>query len=211
MRCSSECFRITLTSVNAALPRPPSGRMLLSLGDVRSDIHMNNQFVTTRENLSAAERLVREHLNITASGDTDAVGANVTSDYFNHRSADEPMEPRQHGPEGLRATIRWLHRAFAEMRFEFHGSTHRGRPGGGARHPACPPARTLRCARLSRRTSDRCCTSTRCPQFWGVWRKEGESSRRSEGGGSYSHEGSEEGRRRGGYWSCRSWHKPTRG
>jgi predicted ester cyclase len=94
--------------------------MLLSLGDVRSDIHMNNQFVTTPENLRATERLVREHLNITASGDIDAVEANVTSDYFNHRSADEPMETRQHGPEGLRATIRWLHRAFAEMRFEFH-------------------------------------------------------------------------------------------
>jgi predicted ester cyclase len=81
---------------------------------------MNNQFVTTTENPSAAERLVREHLNITASGDIEAVEANVTSDYFNHRSADEPMETRQHGPEGLRATIRWLHRAFADMRFEFH-------------------------------------------------------------------------------------------
>lgn len=30
------------------------------------------------------------------------------------------MEARQRGPEGLKATIRWLHRAFTDMRFEFH-------------------------------------------------------------------------------------------
>ena len=66
------------------------------------------------------ERLVREHLNITARGDIEAVEANVTSDYFNHRCADEPMETRQRGPEALQATIRWLHRAFTDMRFEFH-------------------------------------------------------------------------------------------
>lgn len=67
-----------------------------------------------------AERLAREHLRIVAAGDQDAVATNVTSDYFNHRSADEPIEARQKGPEGLKATIRWLHRAFTDMRFEFH-------------------------------------------------------------------------------------------
>jgi predicted ester cyclase len=67
-----------------------------------------------------AEQLVREHLNLTARGDLAAAGSNVTSDFFNHRSADEPIEARQHGPQGLRATIRWLHRAFTDMRFEFH-------------------------------------------------------------------------------------------
>ena len=67
-----------------------------------------------------AERVAREHLQIVAAGDYGAVAANVTSDYFNHRSADEPVEARQRGPEGLKATMRWLHRAFAEMRFEFH-------------------------------------------------------------------------------------------
>ena len=81
---------------------------------------MNNRIVTTPENLSATERLVREHLNITASGDTEAVERNVTSDFFNHRCIDEPMEARQRGPEGLKATIHWLHRAFTDMRFEFH-------------------------------------------------------------------------------------------
>ena len=81
---------------------------------------MNNQFVTTHESSSAAERLAREHLNITAGGNFQAVEGNVTPDYFNHRSADEPMETRQRGPEGLKATMRWLHRAFADMRFEFH-------------------------------------------------------------------------------------------
>lgn len=81
---------------------------------------MNNQFVTAHESSSAAERLAREHLNITAGGNFQAVEGNVTPDYFNHRSADEPMETRQRGPEGLKATMRWLHRAFADMRFEFH-------------------------------------------------------------------------------------------
>jgi predicted ester cyclase len=66
------------------------------------------------------EQLVREHLDLTARGDIGAVAANVTSDYFNRRCADEPMETRQRGPEALRATIRWLHRAFTDMRFEFH-------------------------------------------------------------------------------------------
>lgn len=64
--------------------------------------------------------MAREHLRIVAAGDQDAVSANVTPDYFNHRSADEPIEARQRGPAGLKATIRWLHRAFADMRFEFH-------------------------------------------------------------------------------------------
>jgi hypothetical protein len=51
---------------------------------------MNDRSVTAIGSLGAPERLVREHLNITASGDFDAVEANVTADYFNHRSADEP-------------------------------------------------------------------------------------------------------------------------
>lgn len=67
-----------------------------------------------------AERLASDHLNITASGDFEAVVGNVTADYYNHRCADEPLETRGRGPEALKATIRWLHRAFADMRFEFH-------------------------------------------------------------------------------------------
>ncbi|GAA5052263.1 ester cyclase [Haladaptatus pallidirubidus] len=55
-----------------------------------------------------------------ATADRAAVNTYVTPDYFNHRSADEPMEARQRGPEGPKATIRWLHRAFTDMRFEFH-------------------------------------------------------------------------------------------
>lgn len=65
-------------------------------------------------------QLVREHLNLTARGDLDAVEANVSSDFFNHRSADEPMEARQRGPGASKATIRWLRRAFTDMRFEVH-------------------------------------------------------------------------------------------
>ena len=70
--------------------------------------------------MNDTERLVRDHLEITARGDLTAVDANVTADYFNHRSADEPLDTRQRGPEALKATIRWLHRAFTDLRFEFH-------------------------------------------------------------------------------------------
>jgi hypothetical protein len=67
-----------------------------------------------------AESLAREHLRLVAAGDESAVAQNVTPDYFNRRSADEPLGTRQRGPEGLKETIRWLHRAFADMRFEVH-------------------------------------------------------------------------------------------
>ena len=38
------------------------------------------------------ERLVQD-LRIVADADVEAIDASVTSDYFNHRSADEPMAP----------------------------------------------------------------------------------------------------------------------
>ena len=66
------------------------------------------------------EDVAREHLRIFAAGDLDAVDANVTSDYLNHRSADEPLAARVRGPEGFKATLRWAQRAFSEMRFEVH-------------------------------------------------------------------------------------------
>ncbi len=66
------------------------------------------------------EQLVREHLELTARADFAAAERNVSPDFFNHRCADEPMDARGRGPEALKATIRWLHRAFTEMRFEFH-------------------------------------------------------------------------------------------
>lgn len=81
---------------------------------------MTNASISSHENRATAERLAREHLNITASGDIEAVEGNVTPDYFNHRCADEPMETRRRGPGALKATIVWLHRAFSDMRFEFH-------------------------------------------------------------------------------------------
>lgn len=64
-----------------------------------------------------AEALACEHLHILAAGDMQAAAVNVTQDYFNHRSADEPLEARVRGPSGYAATIRWIHRAFADMRF----------------------------------------------------------------------------------------------
>ena len=69
---------------------------------------------------SETETLARDHLHIVACGDMQAAALNVTPAYFNHRSADEPMEARQRGPAGYRATIGWLHRAFTDMRFEIH-------------------------------------------------------------------------------------------
>ena len=53
---------------------------------------MSDGIVPPDDNLSVAERLIREHLNLTARGDLEAAEANVTSDFFNHRCTDEPME-----------------------------------------------------------------------------------------------------------------------
>ncbi len=81
---------------------------------------MNGQVEIDQGSMSQAERAAREHLRIVADGDEHAVTTNVTADYFNQRSADEPMAARQRGPAALTATIRWLHRAFTDMRFEVH-------------------------------------------------------------------------------------------
>lgn len=79
---------------------------------------MSAQPVENAVNEEDSKRLALEHLRIVAEGDFDAVDGNVTPDYFNLRSADEPLETRVPGPDGLKATIRWLHRAFADLRFE---------------------------------------------------------------------------------------------
>ena len=60
---------------------------------------MTGPLEANRSTMGDAERVAREHLSIVASGDQGAVAANVTSDYFNHRSADEPIEARQRGPK----------------------------------------------------------------------------------------------------------------
>ena len=67
-----------------------------------------------------AARVAVEHLEIVARGDLDAVEGNVTADFLNHRSTQEPLETRAPGPAGLKATIAWLHRAFTDMRLECH-------------------------------------------------------------------------------------------
>jgi ketosteroid isomerase-like protein len=67
-----------------------------------------------------AGRIAVEHLEIVARGDLEAVDGNVTEDFLNHRSAQEPLESRERGPAGLKATIAWLQQAFSDMRFECH-------------------------------------------------------------------------------------------
>jgi hypothetical protein len=102
-------------------PRLPSRPRFAPLGEWTSHPHQPmTQPSDTSAGMPEAERLAREHLRIVAEGDEDAVAANVTPDYFNHRSADEPMATRQRGPVAVIATIRWLHRAFTDMRFEVH-------------------------------------------------------------------------------------------
>jgi predicted ester cyclase len=79
---------------------------------------MNSQVEVQSHAISQAEHLAREHLRIFADGDLEAVAGNVTANYLNHRSADEPIEARVRGPEGYKATLRWAQRAFTQMRFE---------------------------------------------------------------------------------------------
>lgn len=66
------------------------------------------------------ESIAREHLRIFTAGDHTAVVGNVTDDYLNHRSADEPAAARQRGPDGFNATLTWIARAFTDLRFEVH-------------------------------------------------------------------------------------------
>lgn len=67
-----------------------------------------------------ARRLVEEQFVLIETGDLALAGRNVTAGFVNHRSVDEPLAARQIGPEGLKATVTWLQRAFADIRFEIH-------------------------------------------------------------------------------------------
>lgn len=95
--------------------REPSEELGDSLSESSDERNAPDAAIRSRH-----ESLAREHLRIVATADFDAVDDNVTSDYFNHRSTDEPLETRRRGPDALKATIRWLHRAFTDVRFEFH-------------------------------------------------------------------------------------------
>ena len=66
------------------------------------------------------EVVVREHFRIVAEGELEAMDDNVTADFLNIHSADEPLAARQPGPDGLRATSLWLRDTFADLRFEIH-------------------------------------------------------------------------------------------
>ena len=67
-----------------------------------------------------AERLVREQFRIIETGELDLADANVTPGYVNHRAVHEPLAARGQGPEALKATARWLRRAFGDLRFDIH-------------------------------------------------------------------------------------------
>ena len=66
------------------------------------------------------EAVIREHFRIVAAGDLTAMDDNVSADFLNVRSAEEPLAARRRGPDGLRATSLWLRRTFADLRFEIH-------------------------------------------------------------------------------------------
>lgn len=75
---------------------------------------------TSTDSELARKDVAFEHLRIFAAGDVGAVAANVTADYVNRRSADEPWDARQRGPEAFKVTLAWIQRAFTDMRFELH-------------------------------------------------------------------------------------------
>ena len=87
---------------------------------------MTASIQTAPSAMTEAEKVAREHLRIFAVGDEAAVAANVSLDYVNLRSLEEPAATRVPGPEGFKATIRWAHRAFKDMRFEFHQAVVNG-------------------------------------------------------------------------------------
>jgi ketosteroid isomerase-like protein len=65
-----------------------------------------------------AIRLVREQFAVIETGDLALAEANVTADFFNHRSAHEPRAARTRGPAALHATATWLRRAFSDLQFD---------------------------------------------------------------------------------------------
>ena len=73
--------------------------------------------MATRDEIEA---VIREHFRIVAEGELEAMDDNVTADFLNLRSVDEPLQAREPGPDGLRATSLWLRQAFADLRFEIH-------------------------------------------------------------------------------------------
>lgn len=66
------------------------------------------------------QHAAHENFRLIEDYDLDAVVANVTGDFVNRRSADEPMAARTPGPDGMAATVAWLNRAFTNIRFEIH-------------------------------------------------------------------------------------------
>jgi hypothetical protein len=64
---------------------------------------MHVQAVTTGATRDEIEALVREHFRIVAEGEREAMDHNVTADFLNIRSAEEPLAARQPGRAGLRA------------------------------------------------------------------------------------------------------------
>ncbi len=70
--------------------------------------------------VAVVQRAARENFRLIEDHDLDAVAANVTVDFVNRASADEPMTARTPGPEGMAATVTWLNRAFADIRFDIH-------------------------------------------------------------------------------------------
>ena len=70
--------------------------------------------------IAAMAHAAHENFRLIEDHDLDAVAANVTADFVNWRSADEPMAARMPGAKGMAATVTWLNRAFAGLRFEIH-------------------------------------------------------------------------------------------
>lgn len=70
--------------------------------------------------VAVIQHAAHENFRLIEDHDLDAVAANVTADFVNWRSADEPVAARTSGPAGMAATVAWLNRAFAAIRFEIH-------------------------------------------------------------------------------------------
>jgi ketosteroid isomerase-like protein len=127
-----------------------------------------------------AKLLARQQLAIIETNALDLADANVTADFVNHRAADEPVAARGRGPDALRATVRWLRRAFSEIRFEIHDmvATEDVVYVVATMHATLPTERWLRCFRRraagSRRVrsigsaspTERFANTMRCAMTW---------------------------------------------
>ena len=109
-----------VTVSQGARPGPPSGALPTRARGRGKPAWNRVVNLPVSQAVHEIEVVVREHFRIVSEGELEAMDGNVTADFLNIRSAEEPVAARRPGPDGLRATSLWLRDTFADLGFEIH-------------------------------------------------------------------------------------------